>query len=60
MYLSRTVAAASFPSIAEKFGGRDHSTVMYAVRIVEERRAQNVETGSMLVTLEQELRTRPQ
>ena len=35
MYLSRTLAEASFPSIAEKFGGRDHSTVMYAVRVIE-------------------------
>src|SRR4029077_18860173 len=28
MYLSRTIASASFPSIAEKFE-RDHSTVMH-------------------------------
>src|SRR5262249_27984561 len=38
MYLSRTLADASFPSIAEKFGGRDHSTVMYAVRVMEQKR----------------------
>jgi len=50
MYLSRTVARAAFTSIAEKFGGRDHSTVMYAVQRLEER--QGVEPG-----LEQLLRS---
>lgn len=56
MYLSRTLADASFPSIAEKFGGRDHSTVMYAVRAVEEKRDRDPDTGSLLRTLENEIR----
>ncbi len=30
MYLCRQLLDASFPEIARKFGGRDHSTVMYA------------------------------
>lgn len=59
MYLSRTVADASFPSIADKFGGRDHSTVMYAVRAVEQKRSQDPDTGQLLVTLENGLRSRP-
>ncbi|MFN8642809.1 MAG: helix-turn-helix domain-containing protein [Candidatus Binatia bacterium] len=37
MYLSRMVAEASFPTIAEF--GRDHTTVMYAVKTIETRRA---------------------
>ena len=56
MYLSRTLADASFLSIAEKFGGRDHSTVMYAVRAVEEKRDRDPDTGSLLRTLENEIR----
>ena len=56
MYLSRTVADASFLSIGEKFGGRDHSTVMYAVRTVEEKRNQDPNTGSLLRILENEIR----
>jgi len=56
MYLSRTMADASFLSIGEKFGGRDHSTVMYAVRMVEEKRAQDPSTGSLLRSLETQLR----
>jgi len=59
MYLSRTLAEVSFPSIAEKFGGRDHSTVMHAVRMVEYKRAHDPGTGQLLMMLENELRTRP-
>jgi chromosomal replication initiator protein len=59
MYLSRTLAEVSFPSIAEKFGGRDHSTVMHAVRMVEYRRTHDPGTGQLLMMLENELRTRP-
>jgi chromosomal replication initiator protein len=58
MYLSRTLAEVSFPSIAEKFGGRDHSTVMHAVRAVEDKRQQDPNTGNLLMTLEHELRSR--
>lgn len=58
MYLSRRLADASFPSIAEKFGGRDHSTVMHAVRTVEDKRNQDPNTGSLLAILESEVRSR--
>jgi chromosomal replication initiator protein len=58
MYLSRTFAEASFPSIAEKFGGRDHSTVMYAVRMIETRRAAEAAVDQVLVGIEGELRGR--
>jgi chromosomal replication initiator protein len=58
MYLSRTLADASFPSIAEKFGGRDHSTVMYAVRTMEQKCNQDPNTVSLLCSLESELRSR--
>ncbi len=59
MYLSRTLTEASFPTIAEKFGGRDHSTVMHAVRTTERKRNEDAETASLLATLEVELRNRP-
>jgi len=58
MYLSRMVAEASFPAIAEKFGGRDHSTVMYAVQRIETRRAADADVDQMLAGLEGELRAR--
>jgi chromosomal replication initiator protein len=59
MYLSRKVAAASFPAIGEKFGGRDHSTVMYAVRVVETRRAADEDVAEMLDRLEVQLQANP-
>jgi chromosomal replication initiator protein len=58
MYLSRVLAEASFPTIAEKFGGRDHSTVMYAVRVIENRRAAEVSVDQILLNFEGELRGR--
>jgi chromosomal replication initiator protein len=38
MYLSKQLTARSLPEIGRKFGGRDHTTVMHAVRKVEELR----------------------
>ena len=36
MYLAKQLTARSLPEIGRKFGGRDHTTVMHAVRKVEE------------------------
>jgi hypothetical protein len=36
MYLARQLTAKSYPDIGRRFGGRDHSTVLRAVRQIEE------------------------
>ncbi|HTT79620.1 MAG TPA: chromosomal replication initiator protein DnaA, partial [Stellaceae bacterium] len=36
MYLAKQLTARSLPEIGRKFGGRDHTTVMHAVRRIEE------------------------
>lgn len=36
MYLSKTLTTRSYPEIARKLGGRDHTTVLYGVRKIEE------------------------
>jgi len=36
MYLSKQLTTRSLPEIGRKFGGRDHTTVMHAVKKVEE------------------------
>lgn len=38
MYLAKHLTQASLPSIGRKFGNRDHTTVMHAVRKIEELR----------------------
>ena len=39
MYLSKQLTQRSLPDIGRKFGGRDHTTVMHAVKKVDELRA---------------------
>lgn len=39
MYLAKQLTSRSLPEIGQKFGGRDHTTVMHAVRKVEELQA---------------------
>jgi chromosomal replication initiator protein len=35
MYLAKTLTLRSLPEIGRKFGGRDHTTVLHAVRKIE-------------------------
>jgi chromosomal replication initiator protein len=39
MYLAKQLTSRSLPEIGRKFGGRDHTTVMHAVKKVEELKA---------------------
>jgi chromosomal replication initiator protein len=36
MYLAKTLTSRSLPEIGRRFGGRDHTTVIHAVRKIEE------------------------
>jgi len=56
MYLSRSLAEATYPFIAEKFGGRDHTTVIHAVRVIEEKREVDDDVARSLAALESRLR----
>ena len=35
MYLSKVLTLRSLPEIGRRFGGRDHTTVLHAVRKIE-------------------------
>jgi len=41
MYLAKTLTTRSLPDIGRRFGGRDHTTVIHAVKRIEELRAQD-------------------
>lgn len=41
MYLCRELTECSFPEIGEKFGGKDHTTIMHAWRKIKEERIKN-------------------
>lgn len=41
MYLCRQYTNASFPTIGERFGGRDHTTALHAARVIESRLAED-------------------
>ncbi len=36
MYLAKKLTTRSLPEIGRKFGGRDHTTVIHAVKKIEE------------------------
>ena len=35
MYLAKSLTARSLPEIGRRFGGRDHTTVLHAIRKIE-------------------------
>ncbi len=37
MYISRQLTSASYPEIGEKFGGKDHSTIIHAIKKIEKQ-----------------------
>ena len=55
MYLAKRLTTRSLPEIGRKFGGRDHSTVIHAVRKIEELRDQDREIDGAVRILMREL-----
>lgn len=41
MYLARQLTSSSYPEIGDKFGGKDHSTIIHAIRKVEKLMEEN-------------------
>ena len=56
MYLAKELTQKSLPEIGELFGGRDHTTVLHAVRKISQERASNPECNHQLHVLEQTLK----
>jgi len=56
MYLAKELTQKSLPEIGELFGGRDHTTVLHAVRKISSERTKNTELNQQLHVLEQTLK----
>ncbi len=56
MYLARRLTSMSFPEIGNRFGGKDHSTVISAVRKIERLCAEDPTVRSVVSTIESHLR----
>jgi chromosomal replication initiator protein len=57
MYLAKQLTPRSLPEIGRKFGGRDHTTVMHAVRKIEELRAQDPQLNEDIEMLRRQLKS---
>ncbi len=55
MYLSKQLTPRSLPEIGRRFGGRDHTTVIHAVRQIEKLRAQDAELDADIRLLTRQL-----
>ncbi len=56
MYFARRLTRFSLEEIGSYFGGRDHTTVMHAIRTVDDRRRREPELDRELVQFEERLR----
>ncbi|WP_322058760.1 chromosomal replication initiator protein DnaA [Paraburkholderia sp. J63] len=56
MYLAKELTQKSLPEIGELFGGRDHTTVLHAVRKIADERTKDAQLNHELHVLEQTLK----
>ena len=56
MWLAKSLTTRSYPDIGRRFGGRDHTTVLHAVRKIEELKVSDPQIAGDLETLTRKLR----
>jgi chromosomal replication initiator protein len=56
MWLAKQLTTRSLPDIGRRFGGRDHTTVLHAVRRIEALRAEDSALNQDLETITRKLR----
>src|ERR1700686_82004 len=57
MYLAKTLTLRSLPEIGRRFGGRDHTTVLHAVRKIEALVARDVALSEEVESLKRQLQS---
>jgi chromosomal replication initiator protein len=55
MYLAKTLTLRSLPEIGRRFGGRDHTTVLHAVRKIEGLVGNDVALAEEIESLKRQL-----
>jgi len=55
MYISRQLTSSSFPEIGDRFGGKDHSTIIHAIRKIEKLMEEDFQLKSTIENLKKEL-----
>ncbi|MDE5456265.1 chromosomal replication initiator protein DnaA [Bradyrhizobium sp. CSA112] len=55
MYLAKTLTLRSLPEIGRRFGGRDHTTVLHAVRKIEALVARDISLSEEVESLKRQL-----
>ncbi|SME91248.1 chromosomal replication initiator protein DnaA [Pseudobacteriovorax antillogorgiicola] len=55
MFLSRNRTQSSFPEIGAGFGGKDHTTVMHAVKKIEQDKKRDIEVKTHIEAIERKL-----
>jgi chromosomal replication initiator protein len=56
MYLCRTLAGSSLPETGNFFGGKDHSTVIHACKVIEEKKEKDPELRARIEMLIKHIR----
>ncbi len=56
MYLCRTLTGSSLPETGTCFGGKDHSTVIHAIKVIEEKKEKDPELRARIEMLIKQLR----
>jgi len=56
MYISRKMTSSSFPEIGNKFGGKDHSTIIHAMKKIEQKMEEDVQLKNTIERLIENMR----
>jgi len=59
MYLARKLTTSSYPAIGERFGNRDHSTVIHAYTTVSEKLLDDGALRAAIDQIENRLQGKP-
>ncbi len=56
MYISRKMTSSSFPEIGNRFGGKDHSTIIHAMKKIEQKMEEDVQLKNTIERLMENMR----